>query len=999
MNVDVNIKLFISLRWCNSMKITMDMHGYQSEDSYNRGRGRYSLYLAKAICNILGPNDEVVCLLNNNYKKEIVNFKKEFPNSSVDYFHTPLPRNIYGMDCSRDISRVMLDNKYDALAADVNFVLSTFEGYSGKTIVSHKFGNNEDVISAIVLYDLIPFIFSDRYLQDKNYKKWYLDMLDDIKKVDIIFAISEATRQDAIKYLGICPDKIVNILGSVDDKFKVINLSNKNSLRNKFDIHEKFLMYTGGIDYRKNIEGLIIAFSKLDKEIIDNTQLVIVCSVDDASKIRLKKLAKINGLADDRVVFTGFISDDDLVGLYNICDLFIFPSKYEGLGMPIIEAMKCGAPVIGANNSSIAEIIENRDALFDVDNIDDMVEVISRGLTNVKFVSELQKYSLHRAKDFDWNKSANIVVETLRKAILQRKANKDNEIKRHDIKRNIAFLSPLPPDKSGISNYSLELLYGLRKYFNIDLYSDIESSNYDFINDEFTLYKYEQLPEFIDRYDTIVYQMGNSDFHEVMYDYIQKYPGILVQHDFFISGMLQYVSYLKNKDYFFNSLIYCHGINKLREFFKEGDTECTWRYPMNKIMLDNARGIIYHSDYSYELYRKFYGCNYLCPNKKINQMRAKVDKRLSNKDAKKILNLSEDDFIITSFGFIAETKLSHIVAEGFIKFIKRCNNLNCKLIFVGDVVGDYKLKMDEVIQGREDIIITRYIDDEVFNHYLEASDVSVQLRTKSRGEVSRAVLDCFAYGIPVIVNSYATFNDYNDDELIKVSTNPSPDEIANSLFRLYSDEVLRKHYSLRGLEKIEQDHNVDKIAKEYADFINMVIDKNKYNDLSKFIEYVAQEIKRTKGDDSLIREIAVAYQKNNIPYFRKRIFSMCSELTLNDGIENYLYNKQIDVVNVELRGMDVHPTDVGCPEDFVLPIDDGDSIIVSANDVDDNILSLVQSYRLNLFIYMNNESDIEKINIVGDYIRAVISDISRISINCEQIIVADYSLGKIEEYL
>jgi hypothetical protein len=177
----------------------------------------------------------------------------------------------------------------------------------------------------------------------------------------------------------------------------------------------------------------------------------------------------------------------------------------------------------------------------------------------------------------------------------------------------------------------------------------------------------------------------------------------------------------------------------------------------------------------------------------------------------------------------------------------------------------------------------------------------------------------------------------------------------------------------------------------------MVIDKNKYNDLSKFIKYVAQEIKRTKGDDSLIIEIAVAYQKNNIPYFRKRIFSMCSELTLNDGIENYLYNKQIDIVNVELRGMDVHPTDVGCPEDFVLPIDDGDSIIVSANDVDDNILSLVQSYRLNLFIYMNNESDIEKINIVGDYIRAVISDITYIDINCEQITVADYSLGKIEK--
>ena len=124
-------------------------------------------------------------------------------------------------------------------------------------------------------------------------------------------------------------------------------------------------MYTGGIDYRKNIDNLIRAYGELNKDVIKNTQLVIVCSIRDYDRDILLKIATESGIDKDRIIFTGFVSDDDLVKLYNLCDIFVFPSMYEGLGMPIIEAMKCGAPVIGANNSSIAEIIGLQEALFD----------------------------------------------------------------------------------------------------------------------------------------------------------------------------------------------------------------------------------------------------------------------------------------------------------------------------------------------------------------------------------------------------------------------------------------------------------------------------------------------------------------------------------------------------------------------------------------------------------------------------------------------------------
>lgn len=116
-------------------------------------------------------------------------------------------------------------------------------------------------------------------------------------------------------------------------------------------------MYTGGIDHRKNIEGLIKAWSELPMQLRRTHQLAVVCHANENDKLRLYDLAASFGLKDCDLVLTGFVPDEDLLLLYNACELFVFPSWHEGFGLPALEAMQCGKPVLAANRASLPEVV------------------------------------------------------------------------------------------------------------------------------------------------------------------------------------------------------------------------------------------------------------------------------------------------------------------------------------------------------------------------------------------------------------------------------------------------------------------------------------------------------------------------------------------------------------------------------------------------------------------------------------------------------------------
>ncbi|MBZ4655023.1 MAG: glycosyltransferase [Peptococcaceae bacterium] len=287
-------------------------------------------------------------------------------------------------------------------AIDIFHFTSPFEANTHRMMKKEWFGNTKIVVT---LYDIIPLIFSGAYLQIESDIKKYAKVLDFIRVCDAILAISETTKIDAITYAKMDPNKIKVILGGVDAKFKVYPTIKPPS---QYGITKPYVIYTGGDDYRKNLQGIIQAFAKVNRFLEPKYQLVLV---GDISKERLYHVAAKAELSKEDLIFTGYVSDEDLVKLYNCAELFIYPSFYEGLGLPVLEAMACGVPVLTSNTSSLNEISGNAAYKVNPGNLEEIVQGLLILLKQPNIRNLYRQKGLEHVKKFQWLNVAQRTIE------------------------------------------------------------------------------------------------------------------------------------------------------------------------------------------------------------------------------------------------------------------------------------------------------------------------------------------------------------------------------------------------------------------------------------------------------------------------------------------------------------------------------------------------------------------------------------------------------------
>jgi len=403
------------------MKILIDLQPCQGESAF-RGIGRYSMSLTKAIVRNKG-NHDIYILLNGAFLDTIERIKSEFkgllPKENILTFFIPTPvaqiekENIW----RSKVAELIREYAIAQINPDIVHISSLFEGFVDDIVTSiGQFSN--DIPTSVTLYDLIPLIHKETLLCHPNYKEYYLKKIEYLKKANLLLAISESSKKEAVQYLNINEDKIVNISAAIDEKFQKISIppNLKQSIFSKYGIGKPFITYApGGFDQRKNLDRLLHAFSKLQKAIKNQYQLVITSKIPDGDKERLEHVIAKAGLTKNDVIITGYVPDDELIAMYNLCDLFVFPSIHEGFGLPVLEAMSCGAPVIGSNTTSIPEVIGREDALFDPYSVDSIANKIKEVLTNDDFRNELREYAIKRSKEFSWDKSAKRAIEAFEK--------------------------------------------------------------------------------------------------------------------------------------------------------------------------------------------------------------------------------------------------------------------------------------------------------------------------------------------------------------------------------------------------------------------------------------------------------------------------------------------------------------------------------------------------------------------------------------------------------
>lgn len=398
------------------MRIVIDMQGAQSESRF-RGIGRYTLAFTQAIVRNRGEH-EIILALSGLFPETIEPVRAAFygllPQENIRVWYAPGPvcECESGNEWRRLVAELIREAFLASLRPDIVHISSLFEGYVDDAVSSiGRFDRITPV--SVSLYDLIPLLNPDHYLKpNRSYEHYYYGKIDQLKMASMLLAISDFSRQEGLVHLGLTHDNVVNISTAADSQFRPIQVSEEQAqaLKDKFGLNRSFVLYTGGCDERKNLPRLIKAYALLAPELRNTHQLVLAGKMPEDFVYNLRKILQTSGVRKDELIFTGYVSDHELVVLYNLCKLFVFPSWHEGFGLPALEAMACGAPVIGANVTSVPEVIARADALFDPLDLTAIKRKLVQVLEDDCFRTDLAAHGLEQAKRFSWDSSARLAI-------------------------------------------------------------------------------------------------------------------------------------------------------------------------------------------------------------------------------------------------------------------------------------------------------------------------------------------------------------------------------------------------------------------------------------------------------------------------------------------------------------------------------------------------------------------------------------------------------------
>lgn len=332
-----------------------------------------------------------------------INNKLEHPDQIVLFFNK---NEFHEFPETKNVKKVLVNAQHYSIKEQTKFLWLL---YKEKLDVVHFPHFNVPLLYrkpyTVTIHDLTLSLFPGNKMT-----KWYQRMAyhvvirNAVRSAKKVIAVSENTKKDIIKMLHVPEKKIEVIHNGVSEKFEMMeDASRFAKTLNKYKITKEFLLYTGVWRSHKNLPRLVHAFSILKHKYHLDLQLVITGKHDPCYP-EASRAAKILNLEKD-IIFTGAVDEEELVFLYNAALIYVLPSLYEGFGLPILEAMKCGTPVAASNISSIPEICGDGNAiLFNPYNIDDIAAKINTLYRDSAMQADLVNKGLIRASQFSWEK-------------------------------------------------------------------------------------------------------------------------------------------------------------------------------------------------------------------------------------------------------------------------------------------------------------------------------------------------------------------------------------------------------------------------------------------------------------------------------------------------------------------------------------------------------------------------------------------------------------------
>src|SRR5688572_7155072 len=258
--------------------------------------------------------------------------------------------------------------------------------------------------SVVTIHDCIHLMFPQYLPNTMAYAYARASMWAAVKRSDRILTVSEASKRDILHFFNVAPEKIVVVYNAIDDHFWLTPPDEEVArVRERYQLDHQFILYVGNIKPHKNLVRLIEAFAELRRTGFDEVKLLIIG--DQISKLPALRRAVHSHKLHKHVRFLGYVSDQTLGVLYRLAAAFVFPSLYEGFGLPPLEAMASGTPVVTSNVSSLPEVAGEAAVLVDPYDVDSIVDGMRRVLSDPALAAALRRKGVERAREFSWERS------------------------------------------------------------------------------------------------------------------------------------------------------------------------------------------------------------------------------------------------------------------------------------------------------------------------------------------------------------------------------------------------------------------------------------------------------------------------------------------------------------------------------------------------------------------------------------------------------------------
>jgi glycosyltransferase involved in cell wall biosynthesis len=624
----------------------------------------------------------------------------------------------------------------------------------------------------VTLYDLIPEIFAERYLADPGLRRRYRARLELVRAADAVLAISETTAGDAIERLRLRAER-VRVVGAAASASYTRPASVDDALAEARGavpgLEARFVLYTSGMDDRKNFEGLFRAWGRLPDAVRNGWQLVMVCSMDEPTRNHLVHLARQSGI-ENRLLLPGYVPDAVLQLLYQATDLFVFPSLYEGYGLPVAEAMACGARTIGSGTSSVAELLV-AEARFDPASDDAIARAIERALTDDATRTILDEQS--RRPRPDWDAVAGRVADAYDEVL----ARKTPAARRRP---RVAVVTPLPPAATGVADFSYRMLAELREHCDVHAFADGCRHVDPALGPARAPEGVEVLPaRYLGEherarggYDCVVYCLGNSEFHGYALAQLRRRSGVVLAHEVRFTDLYALTADIPGA-------------------VPGGATD---RLPADEA---ERRGVLMAAE-TVELADRFVVLSQYAADRVRLDVDAVYADRIvtlpfAGRDVVRDATPSNARGpIVASFGLVNAVKQNALLVAALPAI--RARVPGASVAFVGpcaDAEREHLTKLAADLGITDRVTITGAVTDAEYAAWLDRAAVAVQLRRSANGESSGTVADCLAAGAVPVVSDIGTGRDLPADAVVRVGATASAADLADAVAGLLADPVRR----------------------------------------------------------------------------------------------------------------------------------------------------------------------------------------------------------------